>query len=95
MKGFEQVLLFFHNNGETNWSETFDFPKILALNAQQMLISYIRIFFKAEITLNEEKMKKAKKEVTGSVMSKSYAKKYLIKTDYFKDKKKRKTRRKR
>lgn len=90
IKAFEEILLFFQNKGETEFTRQFDFNNIVGMNSQILLIDYIETFFKNDIEIDKEKVAEMMKGSAGGVATASYMSKHFVKPDYFEkeDKKK-------
>lgn len=59
LKAFEELLLFFQHKTESEFTEDFDFRRIVGLNAMQMRDAYASAFFPDKLTLDEEEQRKA------------------------------------
>lgn len=83
IKMFEDIILFFQNKGETDFTAQFDFDKILSLNASLLLFDFIKHFYKKEIKLNEEKIEELHSEFYGAIVSKKFAEKFFSEPSFF------------
>jgi len=89
IKAFEEILLFFQNKGETDFTSQFDFDNIVGMNAKMLVIDYIEIFFKKEIEIDREKVAEMMKNSAGAVVTINFMTKHFVKPEYFeKDEKK-------
>jgi len=74
---FKSVLAFFNKRSQTDFDEEFDFQKILEINALQMQLSYINLFFKNQISAPKELTEFLKSSTYGVVVSKEKASKFF------------------
>lgn len=83
IKAFEEILLFFQNKGETDFTSQFDFDNIVGMNAQLLVLDYIETFFKKEIEIDKEKVAEMMKTSAGAVATLNFMTKHFAKPDYF------------
>jgi hypothetical protein len=83
IKAFEEILLFFQNKRETDFTSQFDFDNLLGINAQLLIIDYIETFFKNEVEIDPEKVKELRNNSAGAVVTQNYASKHFVKPDYY------------
>lgn len=88
IKNFEEVLLYFQNKSEIDFTIMFDLHRILSYNAMNMAEEYIKHFFKDEVEINEDKKKDLSKDFVAAMLHQDYAKKYLVLTDLVEKKEK-------
>lgn len=81
LKTFEELLLFFQNKSETDFTKAFDLDRIASLNTLKMADEYVTKFFDGEIELNKEARDEAYKPLIGGIVSKEYMTKYFEKVD--------------
>jgi len=68
LKLFEEVLLFFQVDYESDTGMQFDFLRILNLNAQLLLEQYAKWFFGDEVKFDEAKREARRKELVGAIV---------------------------
>lgn len=83
IKTFEDILVFFQNKSDYNFSKQFDYDRILSINSLVLMDAYINLFFKDKFKIDEEKRKEMKKDFIGAIIKKEHAEKYLIKPEYY------------
>lgn len=81
LKAFEEILLFFQNKSETDFSEAFDFHRIVSLNALQMADEYVEKFFADKIGVDKDLRSEILKPLIGALVSREYMGKYFEKMD--------------
>ncbi len=82
IKAFEEILLFFQNKGETDFTHQFDIDNILKINAQLLQLDFIEHFFKKEIEIDAEKVDEMLKNSAGSVVTQRFMEKHFTKPNY-------------
>ena len=83
IKAFEEILLFFQNKTETDFTHQFDFDNIVGMNGQLMLFDYIEHFFKKEVEIDKDKVTEMLKSSAGAIVTQSYMTKHFTKPEYF------------
>ncbi|MEX0596129.1 MAG: hypothetical protein WD512_06475 [Candidatus Paceibacterota bacterium] len=79
---FEEVLSFFTNQSETDFTKKFDFDFIVDSNSTLLFADFIHVFYKDEIKLNEENLRDLHQKFAGTIISQSWAEKNFMKVDY-------------
>lgn len=83
IKAFEDILMFFQNKSETDFTSQFDFDNILTMNSRFLILDYIRTFFVKEIEIDKNKFAELSKNCAGGVALESFVKKHFVKPEYF------------
>ena len=82
LKVFEELLLFFQNQSESDFIRSFDLEKTVTLNSSLLMDEYVSRFFKKDVKIDSEKHKERYKEFVGGMASKKFAEKYFVSVDY-------------
>ena len=83
IKAFEEILIFFQNKSENDYTRQFDFDKIVIINSQILVLDYIKHFYTNEINIDKEKVEDLMKESAGAIVTQNYMVKHFTKPNYY------------
>lgn len=81
LKAFEELLLFFQNKTETDFTNALDLDRIASLNTLRMADEYVAKFFDGELKPDKKARDETYKPLIGGIVSKEYMAKYFEKID--------------
>jgi len=83
IKAFEDILAFFQNKSETDFTRQFDLDFIVHANSRLMFGDFISHFHKNEIKIDEDKLKNLHKEFDGGYATMTWAEKNFVAPEYY------------
>lgn len=83
IKAFEDILAFFQNKSETDFTTVFDLDTILKSNARLMFSEFVEHFYKNELTVNKDKNKELIDSFQGAIVTQSWAEKNFTSLEYY------------
>lgn len=86
VKAFEEILGFFQNRTETDFTTVFDFNHIVYANSTLMFTEFIEHFYKGDMKIDDEKVKSLHESFHGAIVTQTWAEKNFVAPEYFENK---------